>query len=120
MKYLLVLVSALLGVVSQMMLKKSAQVGYTIWWREYLNGWVVGGYTLMVFSLLVNLLAIHLGVLAQEVSIIECINYLLIPVAAWLFFKEPITKKRFVAIVLIMLGAVVFFLQPEGWWGMKL
>ena len=120
MKYLLVILSVSLGVVSQMLLKKSAQTDYAIWWREYLNGWVVSGYALMVVSLLINLFAIHLGVLAQEVSIIESLSYLLIPLAAWLIYKEPITKRRLVAILIIMLGAVVFFLQPNGWWGMRL
>ena len=120
MKYLLVILSVSLGVVSQMLLKKSAQTDYAVWWREYLNGWVVSGYALMVVSLLINLFAIHLGVLAQEVSIIESLSYLLIPTAAWLIYKEPITKRRLVAILIIMLGAIIFFLHPNGWWGMRL
>lgn len=118
--YLLVVLSALMGVISQMMLKKSARTTYPNWWREYINLWVIGGYGLMVLSLVVNLLAIHLGVLAQEVSIIECINYLLIPLAAWLCFQEAITRKKLLAIAIIMLGAIVFFLKPEGFWTQNL
>lgn len=64
----------------------------------------------MVVSLIINLIAIHMGVLAQEVSIIECINYLLIPLAAWMVFREPITKRKALAIGIIMVGVVVFFL----------
>lgn len=108
--YILVVISALLGAVSQMMLKQSARIGHANWWREYLNGWVIGGYTIMVLSLVANLWAIHLGVLAQEVSIIECINYLLIPFAAWLVFREPMSRRKILAIVVIMVGVVVFFL----------
>ena len=110
MGYLLVILSALIAVVSQMMLKQSARTKYEVWWREYINPWVIGGYTLMVVSLIVNLLAIHMGVLAQEVSIIECINYLLIPLAAWMVFREPLTKQKMIAIAVIMTGVVVFFL----------
>lgn len=110
MGYLLVVISALIAVVSQMMLKHSARIPHPTWWREYINGWVIGGYTLMVLSLAVNLLAIHMGILAQEVSIIECINYLLIPLAAWLIFKEPITRRKALAIGVIIIGVVVFFL----------
>lgn len=110
MGYVLVLISSLLGVASQMMLKHSARKNYPSWWREYINLWVIGGYGIMVLSLLVNLWAIHIGVLAQEVSIIECINYLLIPLAAWLVFKEPITKRKMVAIGVIIVGVIVFFL----------
>ena len=110
MGYVLVLISSLLGVASQMMLKHSARKKYPSWWREYINIWVISGYSIMVLSLLINLWAIHIGVLAQEVSIIECINYLLIPLAAWLVFKEPITKRKMVAIGIIIVGVIVFFL----------
>ena len=110
MGYVLVLISSLLGVASQMMLKHSARKNYPSWWREYINLWVVGGYGIMVLSLLINLWAIHIGVLAQEVSIIECINYLLIPLGAWWIFKEPITRRKMVAIGIIIVGVIVFFL----------
>ena len=110
MGYILVVISALMAVVSQMMLKQSARIKHASWWREYINGWVIGGYTIMVLSLAVNLVAIHLGVLAQEVSIIECINYLLIPLAAWMVFKEPINKRKALAIGVIIIGVIVFFL----------
>ena len=110
MGYVLVLISSLLGVASQMMLKRSARKNYPSWWREYINLWVIGGYGIMVLSLLINLWAIHIGVLAQEVSIIECINYLLIPLGAWWIFKEPITKRKMVAIGIIIVGVIVFFL----------
>ena len=110
MGYVLVVISALIAVMSQMMLKHSARIEHPNWWREYINGWVVGGYTLMVLSLAVNLLAIHMGILAQEVSIIECINYLLVPLAAWLVFKEPINKRKALAIGVIIIGVIVFFL----------
>lgn len=110
MGYLLVIISSLVAVVSQMMLKHSARKEHKTWWREYINGWVIGGYGLMVVSLVINLAAIHMGVLAQEVSIIECINYLLIPVAAWLVFREAITWRKMLAIAVIMSGVVVFFL----------
>ena len=120
MGYILVIVSAVLGVLSQMMLKKSAKKRHASWWREYVNIWVIGGYGLMVVSLVVNLLAIYMGVLAQEVSIIECINYLLIPIAAWMCFGEKITKRKIIAIIIIMIGAVLFFCHPGGCWDVSL
>ncbi len=110
MGYLLVVISTLMGAASQMMLKRSAQQRYSSWWREYINIWVISGYTIMVLSLLINLWAIHIGVLAQEVSIIECINYLLIPLGAWWMFKEPITRRKALAIGVIIVGVIVFFL----------
>ena len=106
MGYLLVVISTLMGAASQMMLKRSAQQRYASWWREYINIWVISGYSIMVLSLLINLWAIHIGVLAQEVSIIECINYLLIPLGAW----WTITRRKMVAIGIIIVGVIVFFL----------
>ena len=110
MRYLLVILSALIAVVSQMLLKQSARLPHANWWREYINPWVIGGYTLMVVSLVVNLLAIHMGCLGQEVSIINCINYLLVPLAAWMIFREPITKRKMIAIAVIIIGVIVFFI----------
>lgn len=110
MGYLLVVISTLMGAASQMILKRSAQQRYSSWWREYINIWVISGYAIMVLSLLINLWAIHIGVLAQEVSIIECINYLLIPLGAWWIFKEPITRRKALAIGVIIVGVIVFFL----------
>ena len=48
--------------------------------------------------------------LVKEVSIIEALSYLFVPVLSWLFFKEKITWRKAGAIVVIMAGVVVFFI----------
>lgn len=109
-KYLLVIVSALMGACSQMLLKHSARQAHNAWWREYVNVWVISGYALLALSLVVNLYALHLGVLAQEMSIMESINYLFVPLLAWWCFGERITCRKAVAIAVIVAGVVVFFM----------
>ena len=37
-------------------------------------------------------------------------GYLLIPLGAWWIFKEPITRRKMVAIGIIIVGVIVFFL----------
>lgn len=108
--YFLVVVGVLLASVSQILLKKSATDGHRSFLREYLNVKVIGGYFLLVLSLLLDLWAMRNGVLAKEVSSIEALSYLFVPVLGWFFLKERISGKKFLAIVLIMAGVVVFFL----------
>ena len=45
----------------------------------------------------------------KEVSIIESLSYLFVPLLSWLFFKERITWQKAGAIAVIMTGVVVFF-----------
>jgi drug/metabolite transporter (DMT)-like permease len=45
----------------------------------------------------------------KEVSIIESLSYLFVPVLSWFFFKEKITWRKAGAIAVIMAGVVMFF-----------
>lgn len=93
-----------------MLLKQGAKKEYPSFWRQYLNPWVVGGYGIMGASLLLNIFCLSRGVLVKEVSIIESLSYLFVPSLAWFFFKERISWKKAGAIVVIMIGVVVFFI----------
>ena len=59
-------------------------------------------------SLLLNIFCLSHGVQVKEVSIMESLSYLFVPLS-WLFFKESITWRKACAIVVIMAGVVVFF-----------
>ena len=109
MYYLVVIVAVLTAAFAQMMLKKSACSEHASVVREYLNPWVLGGYCLMGISLLVNIFAISRGVQVKEVSIIESLSYLFVPLLSWLFFGERITTRKALAIAIILVGITVFF-----------
>ena len=47
---------------------------------------------------------------AAELSIIESVSYLFVPCLSWCFFRERITGRKALAIGIIILGVVVFFL----------
>ena len=106
---LLVIVSVLAAASAQMLLKRGTKEDYPSFLRQYLNPWVIGGYGIMGASLLLNVFCLSHGVQVKEVSIIESLSYLFVPVLSWLFFKEQITWRKAGAIAVIMAGVVVFF-----------
>ena len=111
MKYALIA----LGVVfvascAQMLLKQGARQAYSPWWRQYLNGWVIGGYTLMFAAMIANIWCMHQGLQLKELSIIESMSYLFVPTLSWLLFEERINLRKGVAIGIIIIGVIVFFL----------
>ena len=110
MYYILVVLGVFLASISQILLKKSASGSHSSFITEYLNGKVISGYSLLVLSLLLDLWAMRYGVLAKELSSIESLSYLFVPLLSWFILKERISKKKLVAIGLIMAGVVVFFL----------
>ncbi len=110
MYYLLVILSVLSAAGAQMLLKQGAKKEYPSFWRQYLNPWVIGGYGIMGASLLLNIFCLSHGVQVKEVSIIESLSYLFVPVFACLLFKETITWRKACAIAVIMAGVLVFFM----------
>ena len=106
---LLVIFSVLAAAGAQMLLKQGARKHYPSFWRQYLNPWVISGYGIMGTSLLLNIFCMSHGVQVKEVSIIEALSYLFVPCLSWLFFKEKITWRKVGAIMVIMIGVVVFF-----------
>lgn len=107
---LLVIFSVFMAAGAQMLLKKGASINYDKWIRQYLNPWVMGGYLVLGLSLILNVFCLSRGVLIKEVSIIESLSYLFVPLMSWFFFKEKLSMKKILAICVIMTGIVVFFL----------
>ena len=110
MYYLLVIFSVLAAAGAQMLLKQGAKKQYLTFIRQYLNPWVMGGYGIMGASLLLNIFCLSHGVQVKEISIIESLSYLFVPLLSWLLFKEKITWRKAGAIAIIMTGVVVFFI----------
>lgn len=111
MYYIIVILSVFAAACAQMLLKQGARKEYASWWRQYINPWVIGGYAIMMGSLVLNVWCMNKGVLVKEVSTIESLSYLFVPVLALLLFKEKLTKRKICAIGIIILGIVLFFMQ---------
>ena len=109
MMYILVILSVFLAACAQMLLKQGARQQYVTWWRQYMNGWVIGGYAIMFGTLVMNIFAVSKGVEVKEVSIIESMSYLFVPALSFVIFKEKLTWRKICAIAIIITGVIVFF-----------
>ena len=110
MYYILVILSVFSAACAQMLLKQGARQNYVGFWRQYLNPWVIGGYTIMTCSLVLNIFCMSRGVQVKEVSVIESLSYLFVPTLAFFLFKEQLTKRKLCAITIIICGIIIFFI----------
>ena len=92
-----------------MLLKQGALQQYDTWWQQYINGWVIGGYAIMLSTMLMNIFAMSKGVEVKEVSIIESMSYLFVPILSFVIFKERLTWRKVCAIGVIVIGIIIFF-----------
>ena len=106
--FLLMLGSVLVASFSQLLLKKGAQNHYANVIREYLNVWVISGYTLMVVSTLLTILA-YKGLDYKNGPIIESLGFVFVMILSRIFFGEKNTDKKVLGNGLIFLGILIFY-----------
>jgi drug/metabolite transporter (DMT)-like permease len=99
----------LIASIAQLLLKKSSVSSHNSVVFEYLNIRVILGYCLMISSLLMNIYAMKNGVLVKEVSSMESLSYLFVPLLSFLIFNERLSKKKIVSICIIIVGVLIFF-----------
>lgn len=110
MYYAIVILSVFAAAGAQMLLKQGTRQNYVGFWKQYLNPWVIGGYIIMVCSLVLNIFCMSKGVQVKEVSTIESLSYLFVPCLAFLLFREKITWRKAGAIAIIIGGVIIFFI----------
>ena len=96
--------------VSQLLLKSAANRTYPSLIRQYLNVRVVVGYGMMILSTLLFILAYRLGLNVKSGPILEALGYPIILVFSYLFFREPLTKRKILGNLIIICGIVIFHL----------
>ncbi len=106
--FFLMILSELVAATSQVLLKKSAQKEYPSFIREYLNILVIGGYALLVLSMVIGIFC-YGGLGYMGVVVMEPIAYILVMFLSRLIFKEKITVSKLMGMVLIIGGIVVFY-----------
>lgn len=106
---LILIVSVLIASISQILLKKSAEITYPSLLKEYLNFYVVFGYGMMVISTVLTIIAFK-GLDYKNGPIIESIGYLFVMLLSWKFLNEKITKKKIIGNALILIGIVIFYI----------
>lgn len=107
--YILYLASVTIAAFSQLLLKKSANRPHDSFLKEYLNPYVIGGYGLLVVSMLLTIGA-YRGLAYKNGPIIESLGYVLVMLLSGIFLKERINSRKIVGTALILTGILVFYL----------
>ena len=102
-KVLCVIVSAF----SQMLLKKSADSKHKNIIGEYLNVSVIVSYAIFAVCVVLDTYTLK-GVSLGLNSIIESLNYVLVPILGVFLLKEKLNKYQIIGIIIIFVGVVVF------------
>ncbi|WP_410982205.1 EamA family transporter [Bacillus cereus] len=107
---LLFIFGIILANYSQILLKKATLQEYDSKLREYVNPYVIIGYSLFVINAGLNVIALK-GLSLKQASALESLSYLIILVFGWYFLGEKITKRKVIGNIIIVIGVVVFSIQ---------
>lgn len=103
----ILLLGTFISSVSQVILKKAAQKTYPSRIAEYLNFPVIFAYTLFVLTTFMCIFAYRVVPLSFG-PVLESTSYLYVTLFGVLIFKEKITKKKILALVLILVGIAIY------------
>mgnify|MGYP003290202862 CR=1 FL=1 len=106
---LLALFSVVLASFSQVMLKLGAGKNYNSKIREYLNVYVITGYGMLFVSMMITIVA-YSRLSYLSVPIIEAVGYVLVPILSYFIFKEKLSKRKILGILLILAGIAIYYL----------
>ncbi len=100
------LFSVFISSCSQVILKKSAQVKYDSWIKEYLNVRVISAYTIFFISSFLTMYAYKYVPLSMG-PMLEACGYIFVTVLGVWVLKESVKKKKIAGMALIIAGIVV-------------
>ena len=104
---LILLSSVFISSVSQIVLKKSANIKYPSKIKEYLNPYVIIGYGLFFGCTILSMYALKVVPLSMA-PVLEAFGYIFVNLMSFFFLKEKITKRQIIGTALIILGVAVF------------
>ena len=108
MLYIAVLLfSVFISAFSQVLLKKSALKTYDSFIKDYLNLYVIPAYAIYFLAVFLDLLALR-KVPVSFVPVAEASSYVFVLLFGKIFFRENFTKKKLLAMALIITGILVF------------
>lgn len=99
--------SVFISAFSQVLLKKSALKTYSFFIKEYLNFYVIPAYAIYFLAVFLDLLALR-KVPVSFVPVAEASSYVFVLLFGKIFFKENFSKRKILAMILIMAGIIVF------------
>ena len=106
---MLFLGSVLISSVSQIILKKSANVEHQSIWQEYLNPRVIIAYGFFFGSTLLTTYA-YKGVPMSLGPVLEATGYVYVAILGALILKESVSRRKIIGNLLIIAGIMIFAL----------
>ncbi|WP_346680099.1 EamA family transporter [Enorma massiliensis] len=103
----LLLLGVFISSISQVMLKKSALKTYDSKIKEYLNPLVIVAYILFVGTTFLSIFA-YRGIPLSMGPILEATSYIYVTIFGIVFFNEKMSKKKWIALVLIIIGIALY------------
>ena len=104
---MLVIFSGLLAAFSQLLLKKSAMSNHNSRIAEYLNLYVISSYGVLFGTTLINMIALRV-IPYKLVPMLGTVSYIFVILLSKLIIKEKIGRKKWIGMILIIVGIVVF------------
>ena len=105
----LAILSVFVASVSQTLLKWESGREHTSLVKEYLNVGVIGGYGLLALSMLMTMFAYKKLPLSMTPAF-ESFSYIFVTIFGVTVFHERVTKKKLLALGIIIAGILVFAL----------
>lgn len=106
---LIMIFSSLLAAISQLMLKRSADIEHKNFWREYLNVRVIGAYAILFFTTLLNMVAM-IALPLKVVTAVGTASYVFVIILSKMTLGEKIGPKKIAGMLLIIAGILIFSL----------
>lgn len=97
--------------ISQILLKRSANIEHENWIREYLNWRVITAYAIYAIVLLLNIWAFT-KLDMKYGAVVDTFTYVFVMLLSRLILKEHISKGRMAGNILIMIGVIVYTIAP--------
>ena len=103
----ILLLSFFIASLSQVLLKKSANKTYKHWIFEFVNPLVVIAYIIFFLTTLATIVSYTVLPLSYG-PVFEASSYVYVTIWGTFFFKEKITVRKSISILLIILGIVIY------------
>ncbi|MEG2575904.1 MAG: multidrug ABC transporter [Christensenella sp.] len=106
---LIMLCGVTIAAFSQILLKTSANIEYSSFWKQYLNKRVIIGYLMLLVSMLFSIWA-YAGMEFKYGPALESVGMALVAILSCVILKETMTKRKLMGTILIIVGLIVFCL----------
>ena len=106
---LFLLIGVFISAISQVMLKKAAIKKYDSAIKEYMNPLVIVAYMFFIGTTFLSIIA-YKGIPLSMGPILETTSYIYVTFFGVTIFHEKITKRKILALILIILGMSIYTL----------